>query len=429
MRIAYFSPLPPKRTGIASYSQRLIPALSALAEVDLFDTSPVPSAGRGRPVWDYKARPDLLFQLPAHDICLYHLGNNPHFHLDIYHALLHQPGVVVLHDKILYFLMAGNGKSVLFKEFCLNYGLGRYAEFQKIIADSPSGDILRYPYPEKYPLLSRVLAHARGIILHSQTTADWLRDGGYQGPLAVVPMLADPIPEHAQSIDVAQIRKELGLAEKDLLLGCFGFIGRTKRMEAVCAALAGLKKKLSFKLLVVGIGDNLSPLVAGHRLKNQVIFKEYVSDEKFESYLAAIDILINLRYPSMGEASYTLIQAMALGKPCIVTDDGWFGELPENTLCKIGHGEKEVPELAAALLDFSRDREKCQAMGAKAREFVDAKCRPDKAAQVYIDFLQKIVREAPKKPDPNPAAVMPEEPLPPWVGAYYSRRVRSALDF
>ena len=77
MKVAYFSPLPPKRTGIAVYSQYLSAALSGLMEVHLFDTQVTYRSLNGVPVTDFAASPQVLAQLGEYDICLYHLGNNP----------------------------------------------------------------------------------------------------------------------------------------------------------------------------------------------------------------------------------------------------------------------------------------------------------------------------------------------------------------
>ena len=60
MRVAYYSPLPPERSGIADYSALLLPALGELVEIVLV------RRGRTRPV--------------AADVALYHVGNDPEAH-------------------------------------------------------------------------------------------------------------------------------------------------------------------------------------------------------------------------------------------------------------------------------------------------------------------------------------------------------------
>src|ERR687883_1518886 len=87
MKVAYYSPLPPERSGIADYSALLLPALSRLVDVD------VVRRGRTRPV--------------AADVALYHVGNDPESHGWIVEALRRRAGVVVLHDFVLHHLVAG----------------------------------------------------------------------------------------------------------------------------------------------------------------------------------------------------------------------------------------------------------------------------------------------------------------------------------
>src|SRR5438093_4636983 len=87
MKVAYYSPLPPERTGIADYSALLLPALERRLDVRI--------ARRRR------LRPQRV------DIDLYHVGNNPDAHGWIVDALRRRPGLVVLHDFVLHHLIAG----------------------------------------------------------------------------------------------------------------------------------------------------------------------------------------------------------------------------------------------------------------------------------------------------------------------------------
>src|SRR5262249_28740196 len=87
VKVAYYSPLPPERSGIADYSVLLLPALERLVDVE------VVRRGRTRPV--------------AADVALYHVGNDPEAHGWIVDALRRRRGVVVLHDFVLHHLVAG----------------------------------------------------------------------------------------------------------------------------------------------------------------------------------------------------------------------------------------------------------------------------------------------------------------------------------
>ena len=87
MRVAFFSPLPPARSGIADYSEALIQSLKPLVELAVF------------------SGPDQAYDPARFDIALYHVGNNAH-HAFVYEAALRHPGVVVMHESNLHHLMA-----------------------------------------------------------------------------------------------------------------------------------------------------------------------------------------------------------------------------------------------------------------------------------------------------------------------------------
>ena len=85
MKVAYYSPMPPNRSGIADYSAHLLPALGRRLELEV-------------------ARPG---HHPRADVRLYHVGNDPDAHGWIVDALRERPGVVVLHEHVLHHLIAG----------------------------------------------------------------------------------------------------------------------------------------------------------------------------------------------------------------------------------------------------------------------------------------------------------------------------------
>ena len=57
-------------------------------------------------------------------------------------------------------------------------------------------------------------------------------------------------------------------------------------------------------------------------------------------YLAACDIVLNLRYPTVGENSGTLMRALGLGKAVVVSDVGSFSEFPDEHLPESAGGRE-----------------------------------------------------------------------------------------
>ena len=88
MRLAFFSPMPPSKSGIADYSAALLEPLARHVRIGLFDQESV------------------AFDPAQFDLALYQLGNNP-YHEFVYEMALRHPGVVVMHEANLHHLVAG----------------------------------------------------------------------------------------------------------------------------------------------------------------------------------------------------------------------------------------------------------------------------------------------------------------------------------
>ena len=133
LKVGFFSPLPPSRTGVADYSAELLRAMKPLGTVAMNSRSA--------------------------NIALYHLGNNP-LHGEIYQRALEKPGVIVLHDAVLHhFLLGAMRDRDYIAEFVYNYGawnedLARH--FWEHRARS-GGD----PRFFQYPMLKRVVERSR----------------------------------------------------------------------------------------------------------------------------------------------------------------------------------------------------------------------------------------------------------------------------
>jgi hypothetical protein len=177
LRIAYFSPLPPQRSGIADYSAELLPRLAERARVDLYvdGFAPALDAIKESFNWfDYRAEPGRLHQLAEYDAVVYHMGNDERYHAGIYAAARAFPGVVVLHDYALqpFFLSlarARNDLNIYLDEIEACHG----TEVRDEAADALSRGALPtfYVQPTRYPLNCRIARAAEGIIVHSEWSA------------------------------------------------------------------------------------------------------------------------------------------------------------------------------------------------------------------------------------------------------------------
>src|SRR5262245_27073456 len=104
MRLAYFSPLNPQKSGISDYSEELLPALAEKADIDLFvdGFSPTSKAITGSfQILDYRKKPDCLVQLDQYDAVLCHMGNSHRYHSGIFEVVIRHRSIVVFHDFAL----------------------------------------------------------------------------------------------------------------------------------------------------------------------------------------------------------------------------------------------------------------------------------------------------------------------------------------
>jgi len=361
MRVAYYSPLPPSRSGIADYSTLLLPALRERVDVVLAQPG--------------KRAPDA-------DVALYHLGNDPDAHGWIADALMKRPGVVALHEYVLHHLVAGvtigrgDGRGYL---DAMERELGVAGRLLGLGVLDNLLPLLWETQPERFPLSGVYLDRATGLIVHSSYVAERAREAGYTGRITRIPHPGWP---HGWIEPAGDVHGEP-------LIGCFGFLNMNKRIPQLLEAFAWLRRSHpgARLLLVGGAGDRFD---IGRRLERLGLTEgverlDYVPEERMWSLMAACDVLVNLRYPTMGETSGSVIRALSLGRPLVVSDVGWFSELPDDAVLKVPVDDHEVATLEAALVFATAHG---ATLGANARAYVEREHDLGRVADLYAQALE-----------------------------------------
>jgi glycosyltransferase involved in cell wall biosynthesis/SAM-dependent methyltransferase len=401
MRVALFSPFPPSRSGIADYSQALAGELKRIVELESFD--------RAQPGFD-----------PARfDIVLYQIGNNPH-HDFVYQTALRHPGVAVMHEANLHHLLAeltikrGDWEGYL-RECEYEGGPEALVHARRVRALEVGPDY------EGLPMLRRLLEASRGLVVHSAYTEAEMRAAGFGGPVGRIPHGAW-IPE----VDGQEYRHRLGLDETTPLAGIFGFLKPYKRIAESLRAFRRLVRVApNARLILVGEPHPelpLDSLIRSLDLGEHVRVLGFAPIEDFVGCLAACDIVLNLRYPTVGESSGSLLRALGLGKAVLVSDVGSFREYPDEICLKVpvGPGEEDLVFEYLNLLVSRRDV--ARALGGAARKYVEQECNWQTVACRYASFLHAVVQGTgwqPPAPAAAPAAPLPAEP--PQESAGYLR--------
>jgi glycosyltransferase involved in cell wall biosynthesis len=183
--------------------------------------------------------------------------------------------------------------------------------------------------------------------------------------------------------------RKYGIKENDTIIASFGYVSPTKRIHQALHALSGITSD-NYKYLLVGEGDYVKDLVKKYKLENKVIFAGYTSLEEFDDLISLSDIIINLRYPYMGETSASLIRALLLGKASIVTDIGWFAELPNDVVIKIPVEGEEIKLLRDSIDRLISDPAYRQNLEMNARMYSKKHLDPDVIAQTVIKYIKHI---------------------------------------
>lgn len=390
MRLAYFSPLPPLRSGIADYSQELLPHLSQHAEIELVvDAGDKPGGSLSD---QYAIRSYREFRSLAssqrYDAVLYHIGNDAQFHEHIYRMLLEYPGIVVLHEFVLQHLIQGmtlgRGKRQAYvREMRYCYGRKGVRLARAMLETGWPVDAWAYP------LFERVVDACLGVIVHNDYTRQRILASR---PLARVARVNSPYcPD---SVPDGDVRVKLGLPRDAFVVGSFGFITPQKRLEASVRAFASLRKTRPNAIYVM-VGE-VSPhydikSLLQDGLDEGVLLTGRVGKDTFLRYMASVDLAVNLRYPTAGETSATLIRLMGLGKPTIVSNVGAFSEYPDDCCIKVDIDNLEEEMLSAMMCAVVDDENLRRQIGVNAQRYIKTQHTLEAAAQRYLDFVRRII--------------------------------------
>lgn len=418
-RVACFTPLSPVASGISYYSEDLLPTLARALELTVVVDGYTPTHAAALTAAGATILPARAYDRTARArpfaAAIYQMGNSP-AHAYMYARALREPGVVVLHDVVLHHLrlwMAFNGgraqRQGYVEELHALYGAAGAALAREVLRGKTPATLF------DYPLVEPLLAVAPAIIVHNAASAARLAGLRPGSNVRVVPM-GVPLPTLPDR-DVARAR--LGVAHDAFLVVSHGHVNPYKRLDVALRAFRRLAMERPDAQFVIagseapGLGATLERQIGFLGLGGRVRRLGFVTPETVNDLLAAADCCINLRYPSAGETSASLLRIMGAGLPVIVSDAGSFSEVPSGCVIKIPVGQIEEPLLAEYLIALSRDAALRSGLGAAARAFVAEEHSVARAATGYLDVLAPLIGRPLGLPDE-------EAPPAPPVGAILS---------
>jgi glycosyltransferase involved in cell wall biosynthesis len=388
MKINWFSPLPPATTGIANYTQGILPALTTQADVTLWTDRTGWDPTLEKYAWIRHYDPDRMdwVELNRADLSFYNLGNNHLFHAAIWQVSRRAAGIVVLHDfrlhdffECLYRVQWRDADAYL-AQMERQYGEeGLRAATEFVNARKGDYDLMA----QRFPLTPLALENSLGTVVHTREAFEELKTAK-RFAVVYAPLPAATLVSQ-RSLSVNRASNPYGLI-------IFGHIGRNRRLDAVLKALSELPNRDRFRLDIYGKIDDEKTLrqrVQTLRLEDIVTAHGYAPAAKLEQALSAASLAINLRYPTMGEASASQLEIWSHALPTLVTKVGWYASLSEETVAHV-RPEHEVEDIRHYLKSFLADPDRFARMGERGLSLLQQQHHPD----AYVATILSLVSNA-----------------------------------
>lgn len=390
--IHWVSPLPPLQTDIAHYTRRILPALASKADVVLWTTQHEWDDDINQYAivrrFDHKSRYPMDFsQINVArnriNAIFFNIGNSWVFHREIYLLAKRIPGIVVMHDLVLqeFFRDLLHNKDID-RFFYINL-MRRYYGFDAgHIAEQICETLQMTPaIMEKYPLFEGTMDRAVAALVHTRMGAKQTADR----QLMPSYRLDLPFPVRRQA---SAERSENG----PLRLLQFGHIGPNRRLVEIIQALGTRAEEIPFQFDILGeVWDRalIEKTIRDNRLEEKVLIHGFVPETDLDDAIAKAHLVFNLRYPSMGEASGSQLRIWDHAALSVVTRTGWYDELPDDCVIKIGIGD-ESREIAALLEGLRGDRAQFRLIAETGRRQMERYHTPDRYADGIVEIAKNF---------------------------------------
>jgi len=330
MRLAWFSPMPPVPTGVATCSRDVLAELGKRHAIHVY----VHAGGAGAPLAAAEA-PECVRVYSAHDfvwrqraepydLTVYQVGNSSH-HDYLWPYLFRYPGLTVLHDAHVHHaraaaLLRTRRPDDFRREFAANH-----ADVSADLAELAVAGFDNQLY-YGWPMSRLIIEASRLTAVHSAPLAARLRE---QFPHARITNIrlghGEWLSADRISTGRSRVRAAYRIADDAVLFGVFGGLTPDKRVPQILDALgAVIPYAPSAHLLLAGAPARHYDVMADvHQrgLSDRVTLTGYLpSESELTDCIAACDVSLNLRWPTAREMSGPWLRALAAARPTITID-------------------------------------------------------------------------------------------------------------
>ena len=393
MKVNWFSPLPPAKTEIANHTARLLPVLAARAEVTLWTDQPQwePALERCAVVRRYQPQVMSWPELNRGQASFFNIGNNVHFHSSIWEVARRHPGVVILHDQCLQHFFSGlylaqrQDRDGYIAQMVRYYGREGRRAANEFLGGRLSIDHLC----AAYPLTLLALENALGVLVHTRPSLEAVQQQGLPVTCCPLPYAATSFRHGGQSLAAEESAARSGPPYQLIV---FGHIGSNRRLDALLQALAQLADRDAFRLDVYGKlhdPEHFRARVRELSLSTLVTLHGFVPDEALEKALRTAHLAVNLRFPTMGEASASQLRIWDYALPSLVTQVGWYAGLPEDAVVFV-RPDREIPDIHGHLRSFLDDPARFRNMGRCGRRYLEQHHTPEAYVETIVHFTRTV---------------------------------------
>jgi glycosyltransferase involved in cell wall biosynthesis len=394
-RMAYLSPLPPEKSGIARYSTELLPELARY-----YDIVVIVNQTSVQDTWinsNFPIRSVEWFEAHAErfERTLYHIGNST-LHAHMFDLLERFPGVVILHD----FFLSG----VL--DVLDSQGVVPGA-FPRALYDSHGYSALRHAQQagrleaiRKYPCNQFVFENATGVIMHSHYSRMMAEQ--WYGVESARDCRYIPFPKALPFIvDRDKARRQLGLSDTDIVVCSFGLLAPTKLNDRLLETwlASPLAKNLQCRLFFIGendpneYGKKLTDTIANANAEGRITITGFVTQELYQAYLSAADIAVQLRANSRGETSAAILDCLSYRIPTIFNANGAAAEIPDEIAIKLPD-EFTQQALSNALVKLAFDKDECSTLIKQTGQYMRRLHSLTHVGVQYRDLIEELATES-----------------------------------
>jgi len=386
LRLAWFSPLPPVRSGVAAYSAELLPHLRGAFVIDSY-----PETDAHDFVWRHRRAP--------YDLVVYQLGNaSCHDYQWAY--LARYPGLVVLHDAKLHHARA--------RQLLQHQRVDDYRREFRYDHPSANPDFAEYaalglggPIYYFWPMLRVVMNAARLVCVHSANVAADLREEYPETRIETVRMGVPALPVAADAR--IAVRRRLNLPLDAVVFAAFGKVTPEKRIESILGALSALAVEgHAAYLMLVGDADGyrLPDQLEQYGLADRVRVTGHVADDAIADHLAAADACLCLRWPTAQESSASWLRCLAAARPTVLSDLAHLADIPDSVALRVDLLD-EAATLAAAMRTLATDQATRERLGRAGYEYWIANHTIGAMAEDY----RRLLPSAASAPLPTPTGL------------------------